>query len=109
MLVLEVRSHRNLTLEAAIADGAMVGQRLGVCREVFGQMILAKETFLADATLVRLHARVPHLVAPHIGAVGELHVAYIAFEDFAGCTAGTTTAAATTTAIATIARRRGAG
>lgn len=38
------------------------------------QVILAKESFLTDATLVGLHARMPLLVPPHVGAIGKFHL-----------------------------------
>lgn len=83
VLVLEMGSHRDLPLKAAIADRTVVGQRFGVRGKVFGQMVLAEEPLLAHTALVRLHASVAHFVAPHVGAIGELHVAHIALKQFA--------------------------
>lgn len=36
---------------------------------------------LADAAFIGLDACVPHLVPPHVGAIGELHIANVAFEE----------------------------
>lgn len=46
-------------------------------------MILPKEALLADSALVRLDSGVSHLVAPHVGAVAELHVAHVALKQLA--------------------------
>lgn len=69
VFVLEVRPHGYLALESSVAYRAMVRQAFSVCREVFSEMILSEEPFLADAALVRLHAGVPHLMAPHVRAI----------------------------------------
>lgn len=51
-------------------------------------MVLAKETLLAHATLVRLDAGVAHLVPSHIRTIREFHIAHITFEEFPLCGAG---------------------
>ena len=75
---------------------------------MFGQVILTKEAkrknealglnlksvksnkstnlpLLANTTLVRFDAGVPHFVSPHIGAIGKFHITNVAFENFARC------------------------
>lgn len=74
VFVLEMRTHRNLTLEAAIADRTVVRQRLCVRGEVLGQVVLPKESLLTDAAFVGLHAGVPLLVSTHVGAIRKLHL-----------------------------------
>lgn len=44
-------------------------------------MVLAEEPLLADSAFVRFDAGVSHLVAAHVGAVGELHVTDVALEE----------------------------
>lgn len=82
MLVLEVSTHRNLSLESAVANRAMVRQAFRVRRKMFRQVILSEEPFLANATFVGLHARVSHLVATHVRAIGKLHVAHVTLKEF---------------------------
>lgn len=82
VFVLEVGAHRDLALETAVTYRAMVRQALRVCGEVFSEMILPEESFLADAAFVRFDTGVAHFVAAHVRAVGELHVAHVAFEEF---------------------------
>lgn len=43
MFILEMGPHRNLPLEAAVADWAVVWQGFRVGREVFGQMIFSEK------------------------------------------------------------------
>ena len=69
MLVLEVCAHGNLALESSVANWAMVRQALGVSGEMFCQVVFSKESFLADATFVRLYSSMPHFVSAHVGAV----------------------------------------
>lgn len=57
-------------------------------RKVLGQMVLAKESFLAHAALVRLDAGVAHLVPPHIRTIRKFHIAHITFEELSLCRAG---------------------
>jgi len=45
-----------------------------VRRKVLGQVVLAKESLLAHAALVRLNTRVPLLMSPHVGAIGKFHL-----------------------------------
>jgi len=78
-----MRSHRDLPLEAPVANRTVKRQRFRVRRKVFGQMVLTKETFLANFTFVRFHPGVPHFVPPHVGAVREFHIAYVAHEQLA--------------------------
>lgn len=82
MFVLEVRAHRDLPLESSVTYGAMVGQAFSVCREMFREVVFSEESFLADATFVRFDACVAHFVSSHVRAVGKLHVADVAFEEF---------------------------
>jgi hypothetical protein len=42
--------------------------------EVLGQVVLAKESLLANATLVGLDSGVPLLVPTHVGAIGKFHL-----------------------------------
>lgn len=81
VLVLKVGPHRYLPLEPPITYGTMVRQGLCVSCKVLSQVVLSKEALLAHATLVRLNARVPHLVPPHVGTVREFHVAHVALEE----------------------------
>jgi hypothetical protein len=74
VFVLEMRAHRNLPLEAAIANRTVIRQRLCVRREVLSQVVLAEESLLTDATFVRLHACVPLFVSTHVGAIRKLHL-----------------------------------
>lgn len=69
MFVLEVRTHGNLALESSVTDGAMIRQALRMCREMFRQVILSKESFLADATFIRLDTGVSHFVAAHVRSI----------------------------------------
>lgn len=43
VLVLEMSSHRNLSLKSSVADGAVVWQGFRMRGEVLGQVVLAKE------------------------------------------------------------------
>lgn len=80
VFVLEVRAHSNLALEPPITYWAMIRQTLGMCCEMFGQVVLPKEPFLADAALVGFDTSVPHLMSTHVGAIRELHIANVTFE-----------------------------
>lgn len=82
MFVLEVRAHGNLALKSSIAYWAMIRQAFGVCCEMFCQVIFPEESFLANAALVGLDASMAHFVAAHVSAVRELHIAYVALEQF---------------------------
>lgn len=82
VLVLEMCAHGYLSLETSIADRTMVGQCFGVCGKVLRQVVLAEESLLTDAAFVGLNAGVSHLVPTHVGAIGKLHIAHIAFEEF---------------------------
>lgn len=44
VLVLKVSAHRDLSLKSSIADGAVVWQGFRMRSEMFGQMVLAKES-----------------------------------------------------------------
>lgn len=46
-------------------------------------MVFPEEALLADAAFVRLDSGVAHLVAPHVGAIAELHVADVALKQLA--------------------------
>lgn len=81
MLVLEVSTHGDLPLEPTVANRAMVRQAFSMRSEVFSQMILAEESLLTHATLVRFNPCVPHFVTAHVRAVRKLHVADIALEE----------------------------
>lgn len=81
VFVLEVCAHSDLALKTSVANRAMVRQAFCVGGEVLGQVVFSEEPFLAYATFVRFDAGVSHLVAAHVGAVGELHVADIALEE----------------------------
>lgn len=82
VLVLEVCAHCDLALETSVANRAMVRQALCVGGEMLGQVVFSEEPFLANATFVGLNSGVPHLVATHVGAVGELHVTDVTLEQF---------------------------
>lgn len=69
VFVLEVRTHGNLALESSVAYWAMIRQALGVSCEMFCQVIFPEESFLADATFVRLYSSVPHFMSTHVGAI----------------------------------------
>lgn len=69
VLVLEMGTHRNLPLEPPVANGAMIGQCLGMGGEMLGQMILAEKPLLAHFALVGLHPSVSHFVSPHVGPI----------------------------------------
>lgn len=69
VLVLEVSAHCDLPLEAAVANRAVVRQRLRVRGEMLGEMILAEESLLTHTTLIRLDTCVSHFMAAHVGAV----------------------------------------
>lgn len=75
-----MRPHGDLPLKAPVAYRTVVRQCFRVCGKVFGKVILPEEPLLTDPALVRLNARVPHLVPPHVGAVRELHVTHVALE-----------------------------
>lgn len=82
MLVLEMCTHRNLSLESSVANRAMIRQAFRVRREMFRQVILSEESFLAHATFVGFYARVSHFMATHVGAIGKLHVAHVTLKEF---------------------------
>lgn len=69
VFILEVRAHGNLALESSVADWAMIRQALGVSCEMFCQMIFPEESFLANATFIRLYSSMPHFVSAHVGAI----------------------------------------
>lgn len=69
MFVLEVGSHCDLTLESSVTNGAMIRQAFRVRREMLGQVILSKESFLANAAFVGFDARVSHFVSTHVRAI----------------------------------------
>lgn len=82
VLVLEMCAHGYLSLETSIADRTMVGQCFGVSGKVLRQVVLAEKSLLTDATFVGFYSGVAHLVPTHVSAIGELHIAHIAFEQF---------------------------
>lgn len=85
MFILEMGSHCDLPLKAAITNRAMIRKGFCVSGKMLGEVIFAKETLLTHSALVGLDPRMPHFVPSHISAVGEFHVAHITFEEFSVC------------------------